>query len=286
VEKSKPKEKQLGKTYTVAEIQSRVQRTIDSGHPVIGSSASSGLLGAASEAGGADFIVLYSTGLSRVMGQGTRIVGDANTITFDMHEEVWAVVEDTPIIAGLDANDPYNWDHRKLLQRFKEVGTTGVIHNPMIGIYGAEYAQMRTAAGQGFEREVEFTRVAVEMGFYTMAYTWTIEETIAMTEAGTHCVIAHVGGTGGGLESIPHKTVEECVPLVNAITDAARSVNPDVLSLAHGGPFMDPESVKNLYRYTDVMGYVGASSIERTPVEDTVMDLTRAYKSVSLGRKS
>lgn len=272
----------VGKTFTVDEIKARVQRTIASGHPVIGSSASSGLLGAASEAGGADFIVLYSTGLSRVMGQGTRIVGDANQITYDMHEEVWAVVDDTPIIVGLDANDPYNWDHRKLLNRFKAIGATGVIHNPMIGIYGAEYAQERTAIGHGYEREVEFTELAVEMGFYTMAYTWTVEETIAMTKAGTHCIIAHVGGTGGGLESIPHKTVEECVPLVNAIVEAARSVDPDVLCLAHGGPFMDPESVKNLYRYTDVLGYVGASSIERTPVETTVMELTKAFKSVSL----
>ncbi len=275
----------MGRTYTVDEIKTRVQRTIDSGHPVIGSSASSGLLGAASEAGGADFIVLYSTGLSRVMGQGTRIVGDANQITYEMHEEVWAVVDDTPIIVGLDANDPYNWDQRKLLERFKAVGATGVIHNPMIGIYGPEYALERTAIGHGYEREVDFTKLAVEMGFYTMAYTWTVEETIAMTEAGTHCIIAHVGGTGGGLESIPHKTVEECVPLVNAIVEAARSVDPDVLCLAHGGPFMDPESVKNLYRYTDVLGYVGASSIERTPVETTVMDLTRAFKSVGLGRK-
>lgn len=274
----------MGRTYTVEEINARVQRTIDSGHPIIGSSASSGLVAAASEAGGADFIVLYSTGLSRVMGQGTRLVADANTITHAMHEEVWAVVDDTPIIVGLDANDPFNWDHRKLLERFRAIGTSGIIHNPMIGIYGSEYSATRTAAGQGFDREVEFTRVAVEMGFYTMAYTWTVEETRAMTEAGTHCIIAHVGGTGGGLEAIPHKSVEEVVPLVNEIIAAAKAVNPDVLCLAHGGPFMDPESAKDLYRHTEAKGYIGASSVERTPVEDTVMEATRAYKAVPLGR--
>lgn len=274
----------MGKTYSVADIDARMQRTIDSGHPIIGSSASSGLVAAASEAGGADFIVLYSTGLSRVMGQGTRLVADANTITQKMHEEVWAVVNDTPIIVGLDANDPFNWDHRKLLERFKAIGTSGIIHNPMIGIYGTEYSAMRTAAGQGFDREVEFTEIAVEMGFYTMAYTWTAEETRAMTRAGTHCIIAHVGGTGGGIEAIPHKSPEEVLPLVNSIVEAAREVNPDVLLLAHGGPFMDPESAKDLYRYTDVRGYIGASSVERTPVEDAVMDSARGFKAVPLAR--
>ncbi|WHH60916.1 phosphoenolpyruvate hydrolase family protein [Petroclostridium sp. X23] len=274
----------MGRTFSVEEINTRVRNTIQSRHPVIGVSASSGLVGKASEAGGADFIVLYSTGRSRVMGQGTRLIGDANTVTYNMHEELWAVVDDTPIIVGVDANDIFNWDLHKLLKKFQAVGVSGIIHNPMIGIYGGEYVKIRTAIGHGFDREILLTEMAKDMGMYCMAYTWTKEETVAMTKAGSHCIIPHVGGTGGGLTAIPHKSVEDCVKIINSLIATAKSVNPDVLCLAHGGPFKDPESVLDIYRYTDAQGYIGASSVERTPVENAVMGAVKAFKSVPLRR--
>lgn len=272
----------MGRTFTIEEIAQRVKATQADGRPVIGASASAGLIAKAAEDGGADFIVLYSTGLSRVMGQETRLIGDANTVSYDMHEEVWAVVDNTPIIAGLDANDPFNWDLEKLLKRFKDIGVSGVIHNPMVGIYGTEYSRMRNDIGHGFDREVLLTEIASSMGLYCMAYTWTVEETIAMVNAGSHCIIAHVGGTGGGLEAIPHKSMEECVPIINEIMEAARGINPEVLMLAHGGPFIDPTSVLDIYRHTDVQGYIGASSVERTPVESAVMNAVKAFKGVRL----
>lgn len=275
----------MGRTYSVEEIRGRVARTLESGRPVIGASASSGLVAKAAEAGGADFIVLYSTGLSRVMGQETRIIGDANDVTHAMHDEVWAVLEDTPIIVGLDANDPYNWDLEKLLKRFQSIGISGIIHNPMIGIYGPVYAAERNAIGHGFEREVRLTEIARDLGLYCMAYTWTAEETVRLVEAGTHCIIAHVGGTGGGLEPIPHKTAEETLPVITEILDAARSVDPDVLVLAHGASFTDPESARDIFRYTQAQGYIGASSIERTPVEAAVMETVRSFKGVPLRRQ-
>lgn len=272
----------MGRTFSVAEIIARTERTIGAGLPVIGASASSGLVAKAAEAGGADFIVLYSTGLSRVMGHETRIIADANSVTHAMHEEVWAVVDNTPIIVGLDASDPFNWDLSKLLDKFQAIGISGVIHNPMVGIYGPEYAAMRTAIGHGFNRELRLTELARDRGLYCMAYTWTVEETVAMVKAGTHCIIAHVGGTGGGLEPIPHRTVEESVAIIQELFDAARSVNPEVLVLAHGGPFEDPPSASNIYRYTRAQGYIGASSIERTPIEKAVMETARAFKNVKL----
>lgn len=218
------------------------------------------------------------------MGHETRLIGGANSVTYAMHEEVWAVTENIPVIVGLDSNDPFNWDLDKLVKQFKEIGISGIMHNPMIGIYGTEFADLRTAIGHGFDREVRLTEVARAMGLYCMAYTWTVEETIALVEAGTHCIIAHVGGTGGGLEPIPHRTVEQSAPIIDEILEAARSVDPEILVLAHGGPFDSPEAAQNIYKYTRAQGYIGASSVERTPVETAVMDIASAFKNVPLRR--
>lgn len=275
----------MGRTFTRQELIERFEKVIASDRPLIGTGASAGIIGKAAEAGGVDFIVLYSTGRSRLMGQPTRLVGEANRLSYEMHEELYQAVEDTPLIVGIDANDPLNWDHKKLLKKFVDAGVSGIIHNPMIGIYGKEYVDLRGSVGHGFERELAFTRLAHEMGIYTLCYTWTIEETVEMVKAGTDMIIAHVGGTGGGLEGIPHKRMEDCCKIVNTLIKAAKDTNPDTVTLAHGGPFKDPESVLDIYRHTDAVGYIGASSVERIPLETAVMNTVRAFKNVPLGRK-
>ena len=275
----------MGRTFTRQEVINLFQSRINTGHPLIGTGASSGLIGKAAEQGGVDFIVLYSTGRSRLMGQGTRLVGEANRISLEMHEELYQVVNNTPLIAGLDANDPDNWDHKKLLKKFIDSGVSGIIHNPMIGIYGSEYVKIRGEVGHGFERELDLTRMAHDMGLYTLCYTWTVYETVEMVKAGTDMIIAHVGGTGGGLTGIPHKGVDECVKIINTLIAAAKDTNPATVCLAHGGPFKDPESVKDIYRYTDAVGYIGASSVERIPLEDSIMKTVKEFKAIPLRRK-
>lgn len=274
----------MGYTFSRLEMINRFQKSAESGHPIIGTGASCGLIGKAAECAGVDFIVLYSTGRSRLMGQGTRLVGDANRISLEMHEELYQVVNHTPLIAGLDANDPFNWDHKKLLKKFIDSGVSGIIHNPMIGIYGTEYVSIRDSAGCGFERELELTRMAHDLGLYTMCYTWTVYETVEMVKAGTDMIIAHVGGTGGGLTGIPHKSVDECVKIINTLIKAAKDTNPETVCLAHGGPFKDPESVKDIYRYSDAIGYIGASSVERIPLENAIMSTVTAFKNIPLRR--
>ena len=50
--------------------------------------------------------------------------------------------------------------------------------------------------------------------------------------------------------------------------------------VAHGGPFEDPESVRTVFERTDVVGYLGASSIERLPVERAVSGVVRDQRDL------
>ena len=67
--------------------------------------------------------------------------------------------------------------------------------------------------------------------------------------------------------------------------DAARAVKPDVIALAHGGPMEDPEDVAYVLERTTAQGFVGASSIERLPVETAVVGAVKAFKKISLAAK-
>ena len=71
---------------------------------------------------------------------------------------------------------------------------------------------------------------------------------------------------------------------MQAIGDAARRINSDVLLLCHGGPIATPEDAKYVLSRCDAVGFVGASSMERLPVETAIAATTKAFKAVTLGR--
>ena len=94
------------------EILRRLQKTISERRPIIGAGASAGIIAKCAEIGGADLIIVYSTGKSRLMGLPTSRLGNANTVTLGMCEEILNVVKDTPVVGGIEAGDP-NCDHRQ-----------------------------------------------------------------------------------------------------------------------------------------------------------------------------
>jgi predicted TIM-barrel enzyme len=55
--------------------------------------------------------------------------------------------------------------------------------------------------------------------------------------------------------------------------------------VAHGGPFDEPGNVQTVYDRVDVDGFLGASSVERLPVERAITETVRAYQSLSLTKR-
>jgi predicted TIM-barrel enzyme len=139
--------------------------------------------------------------------------------------------------------------------------------------------------GLGFGREVEMMRVARRKNLFTIAYTFNAEDAKHMAEAGVDCLVAHVGSTKGGLAGFKSISLEEGAELVQEIIRVAKSINPQIICLAHGGPFATPEDTQYLYQHTAAVGFVGASSIERIPIEKAVREAVIQFKSISLPKK-
>ena len=60
-------------------------------------------------------------------------------------------------------------------------------------------------------------------------------------------------------------------------------MNSEVLVLCHGGPLAEPDDVAYvLSRTHDVVGFFGASSIERLPAERAITEQVQKFKSISL----
>jgi len=265
--------------------------TISKDRPILGAGCSAGIIAKCAEAGGADLVIVYSTGLSRLRGLPTTLYGsmDSNAVTLSMFEELDNVVKDTPIIGGVDASDPTCLDLKKLLRRYLDTGFSGIINYPTMGEYGdreptVRYRRERESQGLGWSREIEMMKIAHEMNVFTMAYVYNPDDSQDMAKIPVDIIVSHVGGTGGGMAgygAVPHK---EAAKLAREIINSAKRIKSDIVCMAHGGPFSDPKDTEYLYEHTDAVGFVGASSIERLPVERAVTSTVREFKSYSLRR--
>jgi predicted TIM-barrel enzyme len=279
--------------YTRQQVLDRLQAQIAAGQPVIGAGAGTGISAKFAEAGGADLIIIYNSGRYRMAGHGSLsgllAFGDANQIVYEMGErEVLPVVREAPVIAGVNGTDPLR-QMPHFLGRLDELGFSGVNNFPTVGLIDGRFRAELEATNLGFEREVEMIRAAHERGFFTIVYVFTPEESRRMARAGADVVIAHMGLTVGGSIGLDREggvamRLEEAPAKVQAIGEAAWEVNTECLLVSHGGPIATPEDARYVQERTDAVGFIGASSMERLPVETALTETVRAFKAIPLRR--
>ncbi|MGX5805386.1 phosphoenolpyruvate hydrolase family protein [Bradyrhizobium sp. Arg314] len=267
------------------EILGRIAAQVEARRAVLAAASSCGLVAKCAVLGGADMLVVYSTGLSRLMGLPTSRIGDSNARTLELAAEIRNVVSSVPVIGGVEAWDPVRLDLDMLLDRFRAAGFSGVINYPTISTMGDKWRERRGHVGLGFDREVEMIALARQKNIFSLAYVASAEHAEAMARAGADCIVPHVGATRGGL--VGHEagqSLDEAVRRINEISAAAAAVRPDVVLLCHGGAVAEPEDTLEVYRLTNCVGFVGASSIERIPIERAVKTAVEAFKAVPLSR--
>ncbi|GAT88415.1 hypothetical protein CVCC1112_3074 [Paenarthrobacter nicotinovorans] len=269
--------------FSRTEILARLAETVDSGVPILAAGTSAGLIAKSAAEGGADLLVVYSTGLSRLKGLPTSRIGDSNVNTVNMVEEILNVVDDVPVIGGVEAWDPTNMRLDRLLTKFQDAGFSGVINYPTISTMGETWRNRRARVGLGFSREVELIQRARKRDIFTMAYVATEDDARRMARAGVDVLVPHVGATAGG--RVGHetgRTIQQDIDDLNAMVAAGQSQRSDLIFLAHGGKLAEPEDLPAVYERTACVGFVGASSVERIPIERAVYGVVTQFKSHEL----
>jgi predicted TIM-barrel enzyme len=265
----------------------RLRAQVDRGQPIIGAGAGIGLSAKCAEAGGADLIIIYNSGRYRMAGRGSLAgllpYGDANAIVVEMAGEVLPVVRQTPVLAGVCGTDPFRV-MSVFLRELAELGFAGVQNFPTVGLIDGVFRQNLEETGMGYALEVEMIRHASEQGLLTAPYVFDPDDAQRMTEAGADVLVPHMGlTTSGTIGAETAITRDEAVERVQAMHDAAKLVNPDVLVLCHGGPIAEPEDAAYvLGRTHGVVGFFGASSMERLPTEIALTETVRRFKAIPI----
>jgi predicted TIM-barrel enzyme len=270
---------------TRAEALARLHAQVEQGRPIIGAGAGTGLSAKLAEAGGADLIIIYNSGRYRMGGRGSLAgllpYGDANAIVVDMAREVLPVVKETPVLAGVCGTDPFRL-MPVFLDELMRIGFSGVQNFPTVGLFDGTIRVGLEETGMGFGLEVDMIRLAHERDLLTAPYVFTDDEATAMAQAGADVLVPHMGlTTGGAIGAASAKTLEQSVRLVQAMHDAAKRVNPEILVLCHGGPIAEPDDAAYVLANTEgVVGFFGASSMERLPTEIAMTENMRRFKAI------
>ena len=269
------------------EVLSRLRAQVAAGRPVVGGGAGTGLSAKCAEMGGIDLIIIYNSGRFRMAGRGSLSgmmpYGDANQIVMDMAREVLPVVERTPVLAGVCGTDPFRV-MKRFLADVRDAGFSGVQNFPTVGLIDGTFRQNLEETDMGFGKEVDMIAAASDMGLLTCPYVFTEKDAEAMAAAGADVLIPHMGlTTKGTIGARSALTLDDAAKRVQALCDAAKAVNPEILVLCHGGPISEPEDVRYvLANTTGVVGFFGASSIERLPTEVAITNCVKQFKGLSL----
>lgn len=277
-----------GNPYTRQEVRDRLRETLAQKKAIIAAGAGTGISAKFIEKGGADLLIIYNSGRFRMSGHGSTAglmaYGDANAVAMEIGEfEVLPVVEEIPVICGVHGSDPRRrmWHH---LLKVKEMGFSGINNFPTHSIVDGHFRQVLEETGMGFDKEVEMIRIANKMDLFSIVYVASPEDARQMAEAGADAIISHVGTTVGGSIGVTGAScsMDEAIARTNEIVAAAKAVNNNLFFLAHGGPINTPEDVRVILEKADVHGFVGASSLERMGVEESLTNLTREFKKLTI----
>ena len=271
--------------FTREQCLQRLRSQVAAGKPIIGGGAGTGISAKCAEAGGIDLIIIYNSGRFRMAGRGSLSgmmpYGDANQIVVDMAREVLPIVKNTPVLAGVCGTDPFRMMSH-FLRDIQAMGFSGVQNFPTVGLIDGTFRQGLEETGMGYGLEVEMIRQARQLGLLTCPYVFTEDEAGAMARAGADVLIPHMGlTTKGSIGANTVLTLDEAARRVQSLHDAAKAVNPDILVLCHGGPISEPEDAQYILSHTKgIVGFFGASSIERLPTELAITGCVKRFKEM------
>jgi predicted TIM-barrel enzyme len=270
------------------QILERLRAKVAAGKPVIGGGAGTGLSAKLEEAGGIDLIVIYNSGRVRMAGRGSLAgmmpYGDANAIVMEMANEVLPVVKHTPVLAGVCGTDPFRV-MPPFLKQVRDAGFAGVQNFPTVGLIDGTFRAGLEETGMGYGLEVDLIRIARNLNLLTTPYAFNPDEAADMAKAGADILIPHMGlTTKGSIGATTAVTLPEAAQRCQAMHDAATRINPEILVLCHGGPIAEPADAQYILDHTaGIVGFYGASSMERLPVEPAITNRIREFGELRLG---
>jgi predicted TIM-barrel enzyme len=260
----------------------------EAGRAIYDALCGSGITAKMAARGGANMITTHSLAYFRMQGMSSMAgylpICDANALTLELGERALInVVHGCPLMAGLLCVDPTR-DMARFLEKVIAAGFDGVMNCPTVALIDGKFRSDLEETGMGLAREVDVLGQASRMGLFTKAFCTSSEEALAMAEAGVDNIVIHFGNSSGG--TIGSRTViahDAALARAAAILDTLAARFSELIVTCHGGAIETPADFERfLQAEPRLHGYVGGSSAERFPIETSVVEAARRFRSIRL----
>lgn len=272
--------------FTRDEIVSRLRAVRAADGVLFDAFCGSGITAKMAARGGADMVTTHILAFFRMQGlssmAGYLPIGDANAITLEIGERYLAnVVPDCPVMAGILCGDPTR-DMRRFVHTLVDGGFDGIMNCPTVALIDGQYRKDLEETGLGYSHEIDILGYASSQGIFTKAFCTTPDEALAMAGAGVDNIIVHFGNSSGGsIGSASVMLLDAMVERTVAICEALAERFDDRIVTVHGGSIEAPDDFAALlHRVPRLDGYIGGSSAERFPIEESVPKAAEAFKGV------
>jgi len=252
---------------------------------LIGAAIGSGTTALAAERGGADFLLAINAGRLRNMGAPSIAcmlpIFDADELMADFARRELLTQCRIPVFIGVDV-----WgrghDPRVRAEAIRDAGFTGAVNFPSSMHYSRPMQQILSRARRGIEQEVALLRAVREAGLEAMFYCATRTQARLAADAGIELVCLNLGwNAGGALGHRRRATIEEVATVAHEIGRLLKRINPRTRFLLEGGPISNAEELGRVASLAQIDGYVGGSTIERIPLENSVADQIQRFRQAS-----
>lgn len=257
---------------------------------LIGAAVGSGASALAAELGGADFLLAINAGRLRNMG-GPSIVcmlptHDATLLTAGFAETEVLALCDRPVLIGINSWGA-DFDPAGQAARLKEAGFAGAVNFPSCMHYTRPMQQLLSRAGRGIEQEVELLKAVQDAGLTSIFYCATRTQARLAADAGLDMICLNFGwNVGGAFGHRQRASIEEIAVTVHEVRRLVQRISPKTRLFLEGGPIGTADDLAAVRALVDIDGYIGGSTIERTPLETSVAGQIDAFRTAGRRRSA
>ena len=265
-------------------IVSNLTKQIQAGNHIIGIVAGSGMTAKYTSMGGADLILTLSAGKFRQMGRSSftsyLCYSNSNQLVMELGtKEILPLIPDKPVIFGISASDPTIGLYDYILS-IKRNGFGGIVNFPTMCILDGAFREALEEDGNCYANEIEAVRIANYLDLFTVAFVNDEIQAEHMINAGADLICVHFGMTKGGhLGAKRFLSLEIAINISQKIFEVCDAIRPGIIKMVYGGPATSPLEMKYIYQKTQCNGYIGGSTFDRLPIEDVMINTTKAFKT-------
>lgn len=249
---------------------------------LIGAAVGSGIAAQTAEVGGADLLLAVNAARMRNMGApsiASMLPCHAATSMTDAFaaREILPRIS-IPVLLGVNCWDP-DFSPDDVVERVAEQGFAGAVNFPNATLMPRAMRQILDGAGRGFRREIECLARVQAAGYRALYYCGAREHAQAAAEAGIDMILLNFGwNAGGSLGHAQRASLGEVGLIARDYAALVRRIHPGARILLEGGPVVSAEDLGHVASVAALDGYVGGSTLDRMPYEESVTNRIAGYR--------